>query len=189
MNMFLKALALSVAGVSMWGSSQAAEVTDLKSVDLGLLGAGDSGIMSTTVNGNFEHDYGFDLLESVDFFATAIEVELGSFFDIDDTFRMSLYQVGPSTDLLLQSAVTSPSPDPTDVVRLDIHSSLGAGGYYVVVGGRGMAGLSGTGAYTFAYGATTPVPEPEAWALMLAGLGFVGHLARRGRSRRGSGRA
>ena len=31
-------------------------------------------------------------------------------------------------------------------------------------------------------GCVAPVPEPETWALMLAGLGFIGSVARRRRS-------
>jgi hypothetical protein len=43
----------------------------------------------------------------------------------------------------------------------------------------GAAYFNNTGAFTVAYDLTTPVPEPETYALMLAGLGLVGFAARR----------
>ncbi len=60
---------------------------------------------------------------------------------------------------------------------------LGAGSYYMtVVMGKNPAG---TGKYTFKISGTgtavTPVPEPESWAMFLAGMGVVGVIVRRRR--------
>jgi hypothetical protein len=44
-----------------------------------------------------------------------------------------------------------------------------------VVGGGEVDALSGT-----AYAAAQPVPEPETWAMLLAGLGLVALRLRRG---------
>ena len=41
---------------------------------------------------------------------------------------------------------------------------------------------SDSGVFLSAASAVTPVPEPETWALMMAGLGLLGHFARRRRS-------
>ena len=41
---------------------------------------------------------------------------------------------------------------------------------------------SDSGVFLSATNPVTPVPEPETWALMLAGLGLTGHLARRRRA-------
>ena len=59
-------------------------------------------------------------------------------------------------------------------------ASLNTGSYYYLVSGT-ATGTSG-GLYTIA-SALQPVPEPETYALMLAGLGVVGFVAARRRNR------
>lgn len=54
--------------------------------------------------------------------------------------------------------------------------SLGAGSYYYSV----LGGASGTASYALA-SATTPVPEPETYALLAAGLGIIGFVSSRRR--------
>jgi hypothetical protein len=53
---------------------------------------------------------------------------------------------------------------------------LGVGSYYLQVGGNV---LSTNGAHFDGNIALSPVPEPETYAMMLAGLGLVGFAARR----------
>ena len=61
-----------------------------------------------------------------------------------------------------------------------VHSaSLAAGSYYYAVFGT----TSGFAAYSISSAAVaTPVPEPETYAMLLAGLGIVGFVARRRRA-------
>lgn len=55
--------------------------------------------------------------------------------------------------------------------------TLDAGGYYFSLVGRTAAN---SGVYTLSSAATAvPVPEPETYAMLLAGLGVVGFVARR----------
>ncbi|KQW41240.1 MULTISPECIES: FxDxF family PEP-CTERM protein [unclassified Roseateles] len=54
--------------------------------------------------------------------------------------------------------------------------SLGAGSYYYSV----LGGAAGTASYAIA-SAATPVPEPETYALLGAGLGIIGFVASRRR--------
>ena len=63
-------------------------------------------------------------------------------------------------------------------------SSLPAGNYYLQV--TGFASGTFGGLYTGAVGASvaTPVPEPESYAMLLAGLGLIGGAALRRKSRR-----
>jgi len=56
-------------------------------------------------------------------------------------------------------------------------TSLGVGSYTLTVKG---AAPSGGGLYSL-YGNLAPVPEPESYAMFLAGLGIVGAVARRRR--------
>ena len=56
---------------------------------------------------------------------------------------------------------------------------LGAGSYYYSVGSKTVAG--GTYILGSAIVSAAPVPEPETYAMLLAGLGVVGFLARRRR--------
>jgi hypothetical protein len=56
------------------------------------------------------------------------------------------------------------------------------GNYYFAVSGTGAGALGGK--YQFAVTAIAPVPEPESYALLLAGLGVMGTIAlRRNRSK------
>jgi hypothetical protein len=55
-------------------------------------------------------------------------------------------------------------------------NTLTAGNYYFVVSGTGTGALGGQ--YVVGL-TTTPVPEPETWAMVLAGLGLVGLQLRR----------
>jgi|SRR6218665_1367633 len=58
-------------------------------------------------------------------------------------------------------------------------ATLGAGSYYYAVFGQASSGA----VYSLASTATAvPVPEPETYAMLLAGLGVVGFVARRRRA-------
>lgn len=65
---------------------------------------------------------------------------------------------------------------PLSVDQLTLDTTLAAGAYTLKLKGNswGQAG----GLYSYALVAQ-PVPEPEAWAMMLAGLGLVGFALRR----------
>lgn len=188
MDRFARALALLV-GSALWASSPAATVR---------LAAGDSGGTFATVTGYAEHFYDFSLSQSLLFSASAIEDERPGTYDISDPdFRLDLYRVSTTTDLLIATDHLSyhADYDPDDVLRLDVGARLDPGDYYVVVSALGIAGSAqtlalgqGEGAYDFTYAATA-VPEPEAWALMAGGLGLIGGLAHRRRARRETGRA
>jgi len=98
-----------------------------------------------------------------------------------DFSGLSLYRVGGGTgtggtagDTLISSG-TSLQTGSMDVWTLS-SDNLQAGDYYVMVGGNLVSDTSGSfgGAVMLA-----PVPEPETYGMMLAGLGVLGFLARR----------
>lgn len=54
-----------------------------------------------------------------------------------------------------------------------------AGNYYFTVSGIGTETEAKAAAYSFAVVTSLPVPEPETYAMLLAGLGLMGTIARR----------
>jgi hypothetical protein len=98
-----------------------------------------------------------------------------------DISGLSLYRVGGGTgtggtlgDTLVSSG-TSLQSGSMDVWTLS-SDNLAAGSYYVLVSGNLVSDTSASfgGAVMLA-----PVPEPETYGMMLAGLGVLGFLARR----------
>ena len=98
-----------------------------------------------------------------------------------DISALSLYRVGGGTgtggtlgDTLVSSG-SSVNSGAMDVWTLS-SDNLAAGSYYVLVSGNLVSDTSASfgGAVMLA-----PVPEPETYGMMLAGLGVVGLLARR----------
>jgi hypothetical protein len=100
-----------------------------------------------------------------------------------DFTGLSLYRVGGGTGTgtggtagdTLVSTGTSMHSGAIDVWSLS-SSNLAAGDYYVLVSGNIVSDTSAAfgGAVMLA-----PVPEPETYGMMLAGLGVLGFLARR----------
>jgi len=90
-----------------------------------------------------------------------------------DITGLSLYSVTGDTLITQGNQLQSGS---IDVWTLS-SDSLAAGDYYLAVSGN----LVSTGAASFggAVSMAAPVPEPETYGMMLAGLGVLGFLARR----------
>lgn len=79
------------------------------------------------------------------------------------------------------------STGPDDRIAISFGSDLGlleSGDYGLKITGTGRNGLTQSPQYRVNILAA-PVPEPETYALLLAGLGLVGTLARRGRRQAG----
>ena len=101
-----------------------------------------------------------------------------------DITSLSLYRVGGGTgtggtagDTLVTSG-KSMSSGTMDVWSLS-SSNLAAGNYYVMVGGNLVSDTAASFGGAVMLSPTAPVPEPETYGMMLAGLGVVGFLARR----------
>ena len=80
-------------------------------------------------------------------------------------------------DTFLRSS-TSPGPNSLSMVW---HAAP-AGKYYIKVAGNATGANGGLYSGAISVAAITAVPEPETYAMMLAGLGALGFLARRRRN-------
>ncbi len=101
-----------------------------------------------------------------------------------DITGLSLYRVGGGTgtsgtgmDTLVSSG-TSLHSGAMDVWSLS-SSGLSAGDYYVMVSGNLVSDTSASFGGAVMLAPTAPVPEPETYGMMVAGLGVLGILARR----------
>jgi hypothetical protein len=86
--------------------------------------------------------------------------------------QVSLYKEAGATDTLLASY----SFDGTTGSTSHTVADLGAGQYYYQITGTASGNYGGFYSLT---STVSPVPEPETYALLLAGLGVVGSLYRR----------
>ena len=114
----------------------------------------------------------------VDFQLTALnDASISLTFANNTKFSMSL-----DSWSLNKSGFGVITPEAGSNFALISYAGLGAGSYELAVHGTLMHGFKGN---TYGGNLVTelaPVPEPETYALMLAGLGAVGFVARRRRS-------
>ena len=104
-----------------------------------------------------------------------------------DISSLSLYRVGGGTgtggtagDTLVSSGSALQSGG-IDVWTLT-SNNLSAGNYYVMVGGNLVSDSAASFGGAVMMSPMAPVPEPETYGMMLAGLGVLGVLARRRKS-------
>jgi hypothetical protein len=101
-----------------------------------------------------------------------------------DISALSLYRVGGGTGTggtagdTLVTAGSSLQTGSMDVWTLS-SDNLTAGNYYVLVSGNLVSETSASFGGAVMLSPMAPVPEPETYGMMLAGLGVLGFLARR----------
>jgi hypothetical protein len=138
--------------------------------NLGALGAGDTFLSGSeeaaisVANGSFSDTFNFSLSNLSDLVTAAGTLNFGKTKKIDTSFNFTLYN---SSNLALGSGTSG-----TDFSL----ASLASGPYKLVV--TGLATGTKGGLYNGVL-SVTAVPEPETFALMLAGLGLMGTIARR----------
>jgi hypothetical protein len=188
--MKLKPLVLSalIAGAAFASQGAAAQAID-RNVPLVTVGDGVGGFnahfgdtfTASTVGSTFTDVFTFNIGTPFD---TASSVT-SSYLNTPQTKDLlitgfSLYRYDPATMAILGTAVagineTGFGSHPTDSWSLSAFG-LSSGYYALQVNGR----VLGEGGGAFGGDLTiSPVPEPQTWAMLLAGLGMVGMTARR----------
>lgn len=169
MNKSLAIVAITLS--SMLTAAHAAPTNHAKIFELGADPVGYDKSVNIPHTGFFKDTFEFKLTALSDVYGagsyTTQKTRFSTIFDISD-FTISLFAEGDPNTLL-------GSIDTKNYGMLDVYS-LGAGDYFYTVSGSVMG--SHPGKFDFRVD-VLPVPEPETYALMLAGLGLLGVAARR----------
>jgi hypothetical protein len=150
-----------------------ASVASAASYDLGQLASGDNYLSTsedevvTVAKGSFTDIFNFSIGSLAGLDGSAGVLNFGKFKIDSVSFSYSLFS-GTSTSALATG---------NDGVGFSM-PSLGSGSYRLEVSGQAV-GTNG-GKYN-GWLSVTPVPEPESYAMFLAGLGIMGAIARRRR--------
>jgi hypothetical protein len=188
--MKLKSLVLSalVAGAAVASQGAAAQAID-RSVPLATAGDGVGGFnahfgdtfTASTVGNTFSDVFTFNVGTPFDAAASVTSSYLNTPLTKDLLITgFSLYRYDPGTMAILGTAIagineTGFGSNPTDSWSLSAYG-LAGGSYALKVDGQVM----GAGGGAFGGDLTiSPVPEPQAWGMLLAGLGLVSVAVRR----------
>ena len=167
----LKAVGFAVA-------MAAASMANATTTDLGTLSPGYSNYFSVARLGTFEDFYNFSLAETVSFSEKRTIT-----FTIDEAFNevrsgfynlsRALYDAATNTEIAWSSYV--------DHGQVYYYNNLGPGDYYLKVTGEGWQASEFVPdpRYNALINVTAAVPEPETYAMLLAGLGLIGTIVKR----------
>jgi len=162
---FYKLAAAAALSVAMGSALAATSFVDLST--------GSAGFAGTPPAGGFSDTYNFTLSAAATFIGIVTSAVNGG----QDVDFSSITLSGPSG--LFSFALLS--GDPFEIWTLPTTSLLAPGSYALTLLGTNSAAI-GTYSGNIAVSAVSVVPEPETYALMLAGLGVLLSLSRRRRN-------
>lgn len=120
---------------------------------------------------NFTDTYNFSIFESLTLASTTVTVNL-------DLGNLGFHISNLKLDLFTLEGIWLDGDIVTDAndIAVSLNSVLAPGDYQFKVRGFADGAITNQGIYTFAVAA---VPEADTYAMLLAGLGLVGFMARR----------
>jgi hypothetical protein len=178
-------LSLGLALASLSGHAAVGTATTPNVTNLGNVVSPSSFTYSNTFSGittqKFYDDYTFSLSPASSFSSITASIELGSFFGINN-ISVRLFQgggpfaAGVTPIVQVWSTPFNAAPGVTGSVSVTNVAALASNTYTLEVRGDVVGSLGGS--YTGSVN-VVPVPEPETYALLLAGLGLMGTIAKR----------
>lgn len=173
--MKLQFLVLAAGLVMSSGASATVNLNNLDGTNLGLFGAPVlwSEAFSVSDLGAFDHSLAFTITENLYAGSGVMDISLAMplgnftlvFTNIDN---LSAEIFSGSTSYATFSQVGD-----ADHLALPTGTYFAAGNYTLKIGGTATGSGSPAGFYNVA-AVTAPVPEPETWGMLLAGIGLIG---------------
>ena len=187
MGFFMKLIKYSLVAAALacvFSSAQAAPINLTESnfaYDLGANPTDENSYFLSHDTGSFSDVYTFSLTELSDLIASTVSLYLPGL----NGGAASYETINQSIALFSDPEGDGVSGSNTQIGSTVLYgkengilsaSNLGAGNYYLAIAGNAV-GTQG-GLYQFAVN-TAPIPEPESYALILAGLGLLGFVGKR----------
>jgi len=173
--MKLHALALAAGLVMSGGASATVNLPNFSGTNLGIFGAPVlwSEAFSVSNFGAFEHSLAFTISENLyagsGIMDISLAMPLGNFtLVITNIDNLSAEIFSGST-----SYATFQQAGDADHLALPAGTYFATGNYTLKIGGTATGSGSPAGFYNVS-AVTAPVPEPETWGMLLAGVGLIG---------------
>jgi PEP-CTERM motif len=180
MKIKLKTLLASLVIATSFFASVSANAADLeRSSSLSFNNTGTAHIGNTFLGGQnltFQDQYSFSTAGFSDLTSAVISVSFANIFDLNITsFNLYSDVVGSSSPVATGIRHSTGIVDVWSISAVNLTSLNNP--YWLQVQGTVMGGAGGS--YGGNVNLVTAVPEPETYAMMLAGLGLLGAVARR----------